>query len=287
MVNGKRVYDFLVSFLMSLFSAFAWCAQKRRARRLQHECRLFFTALQFFTRLPIPAWVGFKPAWLQHCTRYYPLVGWVVGGLGALVYLLAHSVWPQAVAVLLSMVAGLVVTGAFHEDGFADTCDGLGGAVSKERALQIMKDSRIGTYGAAGLGLMLALKFAALNALPPAWTAAALVLAHPASRLGSALIIWRMRYAREEGKAKPLGHRMRGYEFAMAAVGGLLPAAVLGVLGVVPLVAVGATLALGLVGVAWMARVLARRLDGYTGDGLGAAQQLGELGCYLGLLAYA
>ncbi|WP_066456838.1 adenosylcobinamide-GDP ribazoletransferase [Castellaniella caeni] len=270
---------------MSLFSAFAWCTQKGRVCRLQHECRLFFTALQFFTRLPIPTWVGFKPAWLQHCTRYYPLVGWVVGGLGAFVYLLANSVWPQAVAVLLSMAASLVVTGAFHEDGFADTCDGLGGAVSKERALQIMKDSRIGTYGAAGLGLMLALKFATLNALPPAWTAAALMLAHPASRLGSALIIWRMRYAREEGKAKPLGHRMRGYELVIASVCGLLPAVALGAARIVPSAGVAMALLLGLAGTIWMARLLARRLDGYTGDGLGAAQQLGELGCYLGLLS--
>ena len=254
---------------------------------LRHELRLFFTALQFFTRLPVPAWVGFRPAWLQHCTRYYPLVGWVVGGVTAGVFGLALQVWPQSVAVLLSMAAGLVLTGAFHEDGFADVCDGLGGAVSKERALAIMKDSRLGTYGVLGIGLMLALKFAALNALPAAWTAAALVLAHPASRLGSALLIWRMRYAREEGKAKPLGRRMRDAEFRTALVCGLLPALLLGLLGILPVLGVGAALALGLAGAVWMARVLQRRLDGYTGDGLGAAQQLAELGCYLGLLALA
>lgn len=252
--------------------------------RLCHECRLFFTALQFFTRLPIPGWVGFRPAWLQHCTRYYPLVGWVVGGVTALVYGLAQAVWPQSVAVLLSMAAGLVLTGAFHEDGFADVCDGLGGAVSKERALDIMKDSRLGTYGVTGIGLMLALKFCALNALPPLGVAGALLLAHPVSRLGSAVLIWRMRYAREEGKAKPLGHRMRDQEFAVAAACGGLPTLLLILAGILPLAGVIWAMAAALAGSAWIAWVLQRRLGGYTGDGLGAAQQLSELGCYLGLL---
>ncbi|WP_322999236.1 adenosylcobinamide-GDP ribazoletransferase [Castellaniella sp.] len=259
--------------------------QARWQDRLRHEIRLFFTALQFFTRLPVPAWVGFKPAWLQHCTRYYPLAGWVVGVVAAVVFALAQTVWPQAVAVLLSMAAGLVLTGAFHEDGFADVCDGLGGAVSKERALDIMKDSRLGTYGVTGLGLMLALKFAALSALPPIWVAPALLLAHPASRLGSAALIWRMRYAREEGKAKPLGRRMRDREFLIAAACGGLPALMLVMTGMLPPAGVAWALMAGALGAAWMARTLARRLDGYTGDGLGAAQQLSELGCYLGVLA--
>ncbi|MGB6242382.1 MAG: adenosylcobinamide-GDP ribazoletransferase [Castellaniella sp.] len=262
-----------------------WNSRRASAsERWRHEIRLFFTALQFFTRLPVPAWVGFKPAWLQHCTRYYPLVGWVAGGVAALVYALAQAVWPQPVAVLLSMAAGLVLTGAFHEDGFADVCDGLGGAVSKDRALDIMKDSRLGTYGVAGLGLMLALKFAALNAMPPSGVVGALLLAHPASRLGSALLIWRMRYAREEGKAKPLGRRMRNQEFAVAAICGGLPAGLMIVFGLLPLAGV-VWAAMGLLtGTAWIAWVLQRRLGGYTGDGLGAAQQLSELGCYLGLL---
>ena len=260
---------------------------RKDAGGLRHELRLFFTALQFFTRLPVPAWVGFRPAWLRHCTRYFPLVGWVVGGVTALVFGLAHALWPQPVAVGVSMAVGLMLTGALHEDGFADICDGLGGAVPKDRALAIMRDSRLGSYGVIGLGLMLALKFSALNALPPAWTAAALLLAHPASRLGATLLIWRMRYARDEGKARPFGRRMRAGELRTAAVCGLLPALVLAVLGVLPLSVIGVALALGLLGVAWMAWVLQRRLGGYTGDGLGAAQQLAELGCYLGLLAWA
>ena len=114
---------------------------------LAQEVRLFFTALQFFTRVPVPAWVGFQSEWLQQCVRYFPLVGALVGLWG-------HACWPQpacgglAVAVVLSMAATIWLTGGFHEDGWADTCDGLGGAVSRDRALTIMKDSRLGAYGA-------------------------------------------------------------------------------------------------------------------------------------------
>ncbi|MGC7985982.1 adenosylcobinamide-GDP ribazoletransferase, partial [Salmonella enterica] len=87
------------------------------------------------------------PHWLQHATRYFPLVGWIVAWACALVYLAAVQFWPQMVAVLLSTAAGIRLTGAFHEDGFADVCDGLGGAVGRERALEIMRDSRLGSYG--------------------------------------------------------------------------------------------------------------------------------------------
>lgn len=247
--------------------------------------KLFFLALGYYTRLPCPPAPDYRR--LPEASVFLPAIGWLVGGLSAAAFALADLVWPQTVAVLAALIAGILLTGAFHEDGFADVCDGLGGTVSRERALDIMKDSRLGTYGVAGLGLMLALKFAVLNALPPAWVAAALLLAHPASRLGSALLIWRMRYAREEGKAKPLGRRMQDGEFMTAAVCGLLPALILAVAGPLPAAGIGWALAAALVGAAWMARVLKRRLGGYTGDGLGAAQQLSELGCYLGVLALA
>src|SRR5215216_6030305 len=98
-----------------------------------HQCRLFFIALQFFTRVPVPAWVGFEPGWLQHASRYFPLVGLLVGAVGALVYALAHWLWPAPVAVLLSTAATIYLTGAFHEDGFADMCDGFGGGLTRER----------------------------------------------------------------------------------------------------------------------------------------------------------
>ncbi|MEH6438177.1 adenosylcobinamide-GDP ribazoletransferase [Massilia sp. DD77] len=250
-----------------------------------HQLRLFFVALQFFTRLPIPRWVGFDAAWLNHASRYFPLVGLVVGAIAAAVYAAAALVLPAPVAAVLSTAATIYLTGAFHEDGFADTCDGLGGGMTRERALEIMKDSRVGAYGAIGVVCMLIAKCTALAMLPPSSANAALLLAHPLSRLAATSLIWTMEYARAEGKAKPLAERMSGAEFAIAAVTVILPAAALVLQGALGVAAcAGAVLAAGLTAL-WLARKFARRLGGYTGDCLGAVQQLSEVAIYLAILA--
>lgn len=250
-----------------------------------HQCRLFFIALQFFTRLPVPSWVGFAPDWLHHASRYFPAVGIVVGAITAAVYSAAALFWPQAVAVVISTAAGIILTGAFHEDGFADMCDGFGGGYTRERVLEIMKDSRIGAYGAIGIAMMLMLKCTVLSMLPASAVAAVLLLAHPVSRLIPATLIWRMRYAKEEGKAKPLARQMSGSEFAIAFMCAVLPAFVLTYFGWSPWQWILAGSAAGMVAGFWMARLFKRRLDGYTGDCLGAAQQVTEVALYLGVLA--
>ena len=265
---------------------------------MKHELRLFLIALQFFTRIPVPSWVGWQAQWLNASARYFPLVGMLVGSVGAVSLALAAQVWPWPVAVLLSMAATIVLTGAFHEDGFADTCDGLGGAVSRERALEIMKDSRLGTYGVTGLGLMLLLKGATLTQMSLGTACLALPLAHCVSRAVAVCLIRWLPYAGDpdHSKIKPMpGHMTRaGWLVAMAwtalllagcawltpdlggAPGGLAGAARLGL--------AGAAAAL----VLWRAGVLfRRRLGGVTGDCLGAAQQASELAFYLGLLATA
>lgn len=250
-----------------------------------YQLRLFFVALQFFTRLPIPRWVGFEQDWLHHASRYFPLVGVVVGAIGAGVYAAAALVLPAPVAAVLSTAATIYATGAFHEDGFADACDGLGGGMTRERVLEIMKDSRVGAYGAIGVVCMLGTKIATLAMLPPASAIGALLLAHPLSRLCATSLIWRMEYARAEGKAKPLAERMSTPEFCIAALtvaagaaillacGALTPRAVLGAL----LAAAAATW--------WLARKFGRRIGGYTGDCLGAVQQLSEAAVYIAVLA--
>jgi len=250
-----------------------------------HQLRLFFIALQFFTRLPIPRWVGFEAAWLNHASRYFPLVGLVVGAIAAGVYAAVALVLPAPVAAVISTAATIYVTGAFHEDGFADTCDGLGGGMTRERALEIMKDSRVGAYGAIGVVCMLLAKCTALAMLPPASAIAALLLAHPLSRLAATSLIWTMEYARAEGKAKPLAQRMSGGEFAIASVTVLPPAAALVLHGSLGAAAcAGAVLAAALAAL-WLARKFERRLGGYTGDCLGAVQQLSEVAIYLAVLA--
>ena len=250
-----------------------------------HQCRLFFIALQFFTRLPIPRWVGFEAAWLHHASRYFALVGLVVAAISAAVYALAAWLWPAPVAALLATAAGIYATGAFHEDGFADTCDGLGGGVTRERALDIMKDSRIGAYGAIGIGLLLALKCATLAMLPSGAVVAALFLAHPLSRLCATALIWQLDYARAEGKAKPLAQEMSGAEFAIGALCAALPALYLGCSGRLPWGAMAAGILAAAVASAWLARKFVQRLGGYTGDCLGAVQQVSEVVLYLALLA--
>ena len=124
---------------------------------------LFLVATQFLTRLPAPALRGFQPSWLSQSARYFPLVGVLVGSLNVGIWWLLGHWLPPTVSVGLMLAASLLITGAFHEDGFADTCDGFGGGTTTERVLAIMKDSRIGAYGAMGIFLMLGLKWTALR----------------------------------------------------------------------------------------------------------------------------
>lgn len=249
------------------------------------QLRLFFVALQFFTRIPIPRWVGFDERWLQHASRYFPAVGIVVALMCALVYVLASLFWNQSVAVLLSMGAGIYLTGAFHEDGFADTCDGFGGGMTEERVLEIMKDSRIGAYGTIGIGLMLALKWVTLASLPSPSVVAALLIVHPFSRLAAISLVWRMNYAKANGKAKPIGQEMSNGEFCIAAATALLPMLVLSLTGWMPWEAIAAGMFLAAIASVWLARMFQRRINGYTGDCLGAVQQAAEVAFYLGILA--
>ena len=251
------------------------------------QFRLFFIALQFFTRIPIPRWVGFDSAWLHHASRYFPLVGLLVGAIAATVYWAAASVWPAPVAVLLSTAASIYLTGAFHEDGFADMCDGFGGGMTRERVMEIMKDSRIGTYGAVGITLLVALKCMLLAMLEPAMAIASLLLAHPLSRLAAAALIWRLDYVRDEGKAKPLGKDMTDTEFLIAACGAAVPAAILGAAGFLPWLSIALATAFAAIAATWMGAKCVRRIGGFTGDCLGAVQQLSEVAIYLAVLACA
>ena len=250
-----------------------------------HQLRLFFTALQFFSRLPIPRWVGFDPAWLNQASRYFPLVGVVVALITGAVYVVAFKFFPPAIAVILSVAAGIYATGAFHEDGFADMCDGFGGGMTRERVLEIMKDSRIGAYGAIGIFCLLLLKCATLTHMPPFGVLAALLVAHPMSRLMAVSLIWRLDYARAEGKSKPLAQKMRTMEFAIAAVTALLPALILIYMGWLSWTMLISGFALALVATVWLARKFVRRIGGYTGDCLGAVQQVTEAIFHLCVLA--
>lgn len=255
--------------------------RNRFFRWARQEMMLFCNALVFYTRLPAPCREGYSARNLGIATRYFPLIGWIVGGGVAGVTWGAAALWPTSVAVLLGMAAGVWLTGAFHEDGFADSCDGLGGGYDKARKLAIMKDSRVGTYGVVGLGLLFGIKFAALTALPLATLPWVLWAGHALSRLAAVYVIYFLAYAREDaadGKAKPVAQGVSVTGLLVATGFGMMPLGWLplseGLLGLAMVVAV--TLV--------MARILYLHLGGYTGDGLGAVQQAGEVGFYLGVL---
>ncbi|MEJ8809860.1 adenosylcobinamide-GDP ribazoletransferase [Variovorax ureilyticus] len=257
--------------------------------------RHFLLALQFFTRVPVTgplaAWVGFSPAMLRASAAHFPGVGWLVGAVGAGVFYLASAglagLAGALVAAALSTIATVLMTGAFHEDGLADVADGLGGSADRTRALEIMKDSRIGAFGAIALVLALGLKAVLLAALAEEGAlrvVVALVCAHVLSRLAPLFLIRWLPYVGDENaasKSKPLadaidnGAMRVGVAWSLPAMAWLVMT--FGIARGLAPVLLGAMAAL------FMARLLHRRLRGFTGDGLGATQQVCELAIYLAL----
>ena len=253
-------------------------------QRSREEWAIFLQALQFLTKLPLPANLGYTPQRFAAAPRYYPLVGLLVGAIAALTYGLSLRAFGPVLAALLSTAASIVVTGAFHEDGFADACDGLGGSVSTERALEIMKDSRLGTYGTLGLGLMVAVKVATLARMPLPGAIPLMFLSHATSRLSSVMVLATSRYVRDQGTAKPVasGISLNGLTVALSTTGLALATAAYWLGG--PAVAGGLG---GLcLGHWWMRFIFESRLGGYTGDCLGAVQQTSEVGFYLGAMPW-
>lgn len=244
---------------------------------MRRQMMIFLNAVMFYTRIPVPSWMTHDEDMLNRATIYFPFIGWIVAGICALSLWAFSSIWPWSVAVLLSMVVSIFLTGAFHEDGFADVCDGFGGGWTKTKILEIMKDSRVGVYGAAGLGLMLALKFALLQSFSLHQAVVALCLAHPLSRFTALTLIYTHEYAREDAssKVKPVAKQLQFSELLIALGFALIPLAVLlywefdwAYLGVL----------LPLLVLQWyLGRYFQKWIGGYTGDCLGATQQMAEL----------
>jgi adenosylcobinamide-GDP ribazoletransferase len=259
---------------------------------MQRQIVLFLVATQFLTRLPTPAWAAFESSCLPQSARYFPLVGVLVGGINAGIWWLFGHWLPAAVTVGLSLAASLLVTGAFHEDGFADACDGFGGGTTQDRVLAIMKDSRIGAYGAIGICVMLGLKWATCVAIPPAVFPLMVVGAHMVSRWCACGLIASLRYVRidDDAKVRPFAQRLSGRDWILSgALGALATVPFAAIVDLSPhgrvFFALGAAVAASAV-VAVMAAVYFRkRIGGYTGDCLGAVQQITELAFLVAALA--
>ncbi|MEM1151488.1 MAG: adenosylcobinamide-GDP ribazoletransferase [Pseudomonadota bacterium] len=251
---------------------------------MRDEGASFLLAIQFLTRVPVGSDRLYTPKRLAASVRYYPLVGVLIGCVSAAMFLASSLVVPQTVAILLAIATGLLVTGAFHEDGLADTFDGVGGGLTREKALEIMKDSRLGTYGTLALVTALALKASAFVAMSPSLIPAALVAGHGLSRVSSILVIATSRYVRDEGTGKPVAGGLSPISLVVALLtGGVIIAG-----WTVLQTPFALALALGglLLGHLLMRLFFEPKLGGYTGDTLGAVQQASEVGFYLGLLIW-
>ena len=258
---------------------------------LRHQWRLWCIALGFFTRVPIKDIPDFKQHWLNQASRYYGVVGLFVGIVAALTWQVSSLLWPVSIAVILSMIASALLTGGFHEDGLADTWDGFGGGWTVEQKLTIMKDSRLGTYGALALIFAILLKFQLLVSLAQLPVEPilglniiiiALLSGHCLSRVMAVSLIFNQTYVRDidSSKVKPMTEQQSPTEIIILLLSGLLP------LTLLPL-----TLSLSLIALLIVSRCLIvmwynKQLGGYTGDLLGQAQQISELIIYLIFLTY-
>lgn len=249
---------------------------------MKNEFKIILTALSFYTRVPIGNIKGWSEDMLNKSTRYFPMVGIIVGGVAALSFWSLNTFFPVSIAVLLSMVISILFTGAFHEDGFADFCDGFGGGYTPEKILEIMKDSRIGTYGSVGLFTILGIKFMALTHIDSMRIPLILIAGHAVSRIFPVLLIYTSDYARLDAssKTKPVGKADSTFSLLFAVITGGVALFFLNWQEVVICIGVLVVLAF------FFRNYITRKLGGYTGDVLGALQQLCEVFFYLGILAY-
>lgn len=248
--------------------------------KLRQEFELFLIALSFFTRIPVLCKIDYSAEKLNQANRYFGAVGLVVGLISAAAYCLSNLFLPDSLSAGIAILMGLWLTGAFHEDGLADVFDGFGGAWDPKRKLEIMKDSRIGTYGTLALVTIIGFKWFALQEV--SHPAIALIVMHTISRVGAASIICALPYvqADKDSKVKPLANVQTLFDIKVLSLTAAVVLLLLLPLAYAVAVFLSALLIRRLC-IIWFKR----HLGGYTGDCLGAAQQLIEITGYLVLVA--
>jgi adenosylcobinamide-GDP ribazoletransferase len=262
---------------------------------MKKQLHIFFAALMFLTRIPVPKWVQHTEAYLQRATKYFTLIGIIVGVIGATTYYVSSLFLSNTIAIILSIIATVLTTGSFHEDGFADVCDAFGGGYTKEKILEIMKDSRLGTYGTIGLILIVLLKFFLLlelstTSLSPNVVAISLpfqlkfpllmIVAHSVSRFMPLVIIQNYEYVfqHDVSKSKPLASQKLSF-------GELLFAFIISVLLFIFLPIQFLAAYVFMIAITfYLGNYFKKWIGGYTGDCLGTVQQVGELVFLLSVL---
>lgn len=250
---------------------------------MKKEIHYFLTAILFLTRIPCPKWVDHSPEILKKSNRYFSLVGILIGVVAAGTYYIATFLFTTEIALILSMISSIYTTGAFHEDGFADTCDGFGGGWTKEKILMIMKDSRLGTFGVIGLISILALKYIAIHTLVISdFNICVIIISgHSISRFAATLLVCTYPYVRdvESSKVKQSSHKMDFKSVLISAFFGLLPLCFFQnysvFLALLPLLAT----------FLYLGQFFKKWIGGQTGDCAGALQQVSEIVFYLSLVA--
>lgn len=243
---------------------------------LSQQWRSLLVAIQFFTRVPIHL-QNFEEQELNQAAKFFPLIGLFVGSVSALVYVISNLVLPLSLAVIISMAASILLTGAFHEDGLADMADGFGGGWGKAKILEIMVDSRVGSYGAIALVMTLLLKHQTLVSLSNTYIPACLIAGHTVSRLFPLFVMRQLPYVKTNGKSKPLATKLTHNQLIIAVIFAATPLLLLPMYCWIAILASAVT---------WrfLSKLMHRKIGGYTGDCLGAVQQLTELSFYLGVI---
>lgn len=255
---------------------------------MKKELNILLTAFLFYTRINVSKWVKYDKGNLSLSAKYLPVVGWVVGGVFTGVYLVSVELLSSVSAIIIAIITSVLVTGGFHEDGFADSCDGFGGGWEKSKILSIMKDSRIGVYGAICLILLFLLKISLLVQIysEQDWGIILLltISAHALSRFTAATFLFTHDYARDtsDSKSKDMAVKPPLYVLFVASVFTLIPLLLFSfytnnywlLLGMLPVY--GCKILLG--------RYFQKWIQGYTGDALGATQQVTEVIYYISIL---
>lgn len=256
----------------------------RTNKMIKKELTYFLTALMFFTRIPIPFKLDYSDEIMNQSQKYYPVIGWIVGGINALAFFILQLILPINISLIVTMIISVLLTGAFHEDGFTDVCDSFGGGYGKEKILTIMKDSRIGAYGVIGIVLLLLLKYTAMDYLAQIsvpFICAVLIVAHSTSRFYSGVMIHTHQYVTDidKSKSKPLANKaLPKRTLLVGLLFTLLPFLLLGNVWYLLI------LPFAYLGNIYLGWYFNKHIGGYTGDCLGTVQQVTEVLVYLGCI---
>lgn len=264
-------------------------SQPTNSKSKTTQWQLIQLAMSFLTRIPVPIRFTVTNSHLNKASRYFALVGLILGLLLALIYSVFVMLLPASLSVILMMALGLLLTGAFHEDGWADVWDGFGGGWQVKQKLSIMKDSRLGTYGAAALFIILLIKYQALVLLSESFSTVliAILLGQCLSRVVATSLIVSMDYVSEDttSKVKPIAMHLSFKSLMTLILTGVILLLLFIIFNLIALQTAIIIVAVLLILRSILIRWFKYQLGGYTGDCLGAAQQVSEVAIYLTMVS--